>query len=133
MRSAKSLVDEAMTLVSTLEVAQALALHGRDDVQFVDIREPGERRREGIIPGAFHAPRGFLEFWFDATSDTGKPQLTRPGVHYVLFCAAGLRSALAARALQEMGIAQVGHVKGGFSAWKAEGAPCAMAESGRVP
>jgi len=123
MRSARSLVDEAMSEVITLDVAQALALHGRADVQFVDLREPVERQREGGIPGAFNAPRGLLEFWFDATADTGKPQLTRQGVRYVLFCAAGWRSALAARSLQGMGVPDVCHLGGGFSAWYVAGAP----------
>lgn len=116
-----SLVDEAMPLVNTIDVAQALALYGRADAQFVDLREPGERAREGGIAGAYNAPRGLLEFWFDA--DSGKPQLTRSDVQYLLFCAAGLRSALAARTLQEMGVARVCHLGGGFAAWQAAGAP----------
>ncbi len=120
-RSASSLVDEAMALVSTVDVAQALLLQGQADVLFVDLREPGEREREGAIAGAFNAPRGLLEFWFDAES--GKPQLVRPEVQYLLFCAAGWRSALAARTLQEMGVARVCHLGGGFTAWKAAGAP----------
>jgi rhodanese-related sulfurtransferase len=77
--------------------------------------------REGAIAGAFNVPRGLLEFWFDAAS--GKPQLTRPDLRYVLFCAAGWRSALAARTLQEMGMTSVCHLGGGFAAWKAAGAP----------
>lgn len=130
MRSAKSLVDEAMAVVLTLDVAQALALHGRADVQFVDLREPGERQREGGIPGAYNAPRGLLEFWFDDTADTGKPPLTRRGVRYVLFCAAGWRSALAARSLQDMGVPEVCHLGGGFSAWRAAGAPTLPPQAG---
>jgi len=123
MRSARALVEEAMALVTTLDTAQALAMLGQPEVVFVDIREPGEREREGSIPAAFNAPRGLLEFWFDATAGTGKSALTRPDAHYVLFCAAGWRSALAARTLQDMGVRQVAHLGGGFDAWKAAGAP----------
>lgn len=122
-RGAKALVDEAQALVTTLSVAEAQTLQGRDDVQFVDLREPVELRQRGSIPGAFHAPRGLVEFWFDAGGDWSKPELTRPGVRYVLYCAIGWRSALAARALQEMGVAQVCHLGGGFEAWRAAGAP----------
>ena len=110
MKSAQTLVEDAMARVSTLDLQQAQA---------------------GIIPGAFHAPRGLLEFWFDSTTDTGKPALTRAGVNYVLFCAAGWRSALAALALQEMGVDQVCHIAGGFSAWKAAGAPCEIMDKTR--
>lgn len=122
-RSARELVDEAMARVSTLTVEQARELHGRPQVQFVDLREGTELRREGTIPGAFHAPRGLLEFWFDAGSEWAQPALTRSGVRYVLFCAVGWRSALAARALQEMGVSEVCHLGGGFKAWRDDGAP----------
>ena len=122
-RSARALVDEALALVTTLDVDQARALHGRPDVQFVDLREGVELRNEGTIRGAFHAPRGLVEFWFDRGGDWAQPALTRPGVRYVLFCAVGWRSALAARSLQEMGVEDVCHVGGGFAAWRAAGAP----------
>jgi rhodanese-related sulfurtransferase len=99
-----------------------MELHGRDDVQFVDIRDVRELEREGIIPGAFHAPRGMLEFWVDPTSPYHKP-LFAENRHFVLFCAAGWRSALATRTLQDMGLEKVSHIGGGFTAWKQKGAP----------
>lgn len=124
-KTAKSMVDEAMDVITTYSVEEAQDLHGRDDVQFIDIRDLRELEREGVIPGAFHAPRGMLEFWVDPTSPYHKPVFNRPGTRYVLFCAAGWRSALATRTLQEMGLPDVGHVDGGFGAWKSAGAPVA--------
>ena len=123
-KTVKSMVDEAMACITTFSVEEAQDLHGRDDVQFVDIRDVRELEREGVIPGAFHAPRGMLEFWVDPESPYFKPVFA-PGKRFVLFCAAGWRSALATRTLQDMGLPQVGHVDGGFTAWKAAGAPVA--------
>jgi rhodanese-related sulfurtransferase len=123
-RSVKSMVDDAMSVITTYSVEEARELHGRDDVQFVDLRDVRELEREGIIPGAFHAPRGMLEFWVDPESPYHKPVFAQDK-QYVLFCAAGWRSALATRTLQEMGMPKVSHIDGGFSAWKAAGAPTA--------
>jgi rhodanese-related sulfurtransferase len=119
------MVDEAMAAITTHSVDDAVALHGRDDVQFIDIRDVRELDREGVIPGAFHAPRGMLEFWVDPESPYHKPVFARPDTQYVLFCAAGWRSALATRTLQEMGLEKVAHVEGGFEAWKKAGGPVA--------
>ena len=99
-------------------------LHGRDDVQFIDIRDVRELEREGVIPGAFHAPRGMLEFWVDPASPYHKP-LFGENKQFVIFCAMGWRSALATRTLQEMGVGKVAHIDGGFTAWKEAGAPVA--------
>jgi len=125
IRSAKEMVDEALAQVSTLTVDEARALLGRDDVLFVDIRDAREGEREGRLPGAFHAPRGMLEFWVDPACVYHKPVFAKPGQRLVLFCAGGWRSALAARTLQEMGVPEVSHLGGGFTAWKAAGAPLA--------
>ena len=122
MTTAQQLVDAALAEVSTLSVEQAQALLGQRDVQFVDIREGGELRSEGRIPGAFHAPRGLLEFWVDPQSPWHQSEIV-PGARLVLYCAAGLRSALAVKALQDMGIARVCHLGGGFEAWRSAGAP----------
>jgi rhodanese-related sulfurtransferase len=118
----KALVAEAETLVRTLSIAEALAMAGREDVQFVDLRDPRELQREGRMPGAFHCPRGMLEFWIDPESPYAKPQFQQDKT-YVFFCAGGWRSALAARAAQEMGLAPVAHIQGGFGAWKQNGGP----------
>jgi rhodanese-related sulfurtransferase len=128
VQRAKALVDAALERVHTIAVDEARALHGRPGVLFVDLREGSELKREGTIPGAFHAPRGVIEFWFDAGSDWAQPALTQPGTRYVLYCAIGWRSALAARTLQEMGVADVCHLGGGYTAWRDAGAPVQAAE-----
>jgi rhodanese-related sulfurtransferase len=97
-------------------------LHGRDDVVLVDIRDPRELQRDGKVPGAFHCPRGMLEFWIDPSSSYHKPQFAQDK-RYVFFCAGGLRSALAAQIAQRMGLKPVAHIRGGFGAWKTAGGP----------
>ena len=123
-KTVKSMVDDAMAVITTYSVDDARELHGRDDVQFIDLRDVRELERDGIIPGAFHAPRGMLEFWVDPASPYHKP-LFAQNKQFVLFCAGGWRSALATRTLQEMGIERVAHIEGGFDAWKGAGAPTA--------
>ncbi len=121
MPNAQALVEAALERVSTRSVAEAQALHGRDDVLFVDLREAAERKRDGTIPGAAHVPRGVVEFQADPTSDWHRAELTVPGRELLLFCAIGWRSALAAAALADLGHPKVAHVGGGFEAWRAAG------------
>jgi rhodanese-related sulfurtransferase len=116
------LVAAAEREVETLSAAEAVGLHGRPDVVFVDIRDVRELDREGRVPGAFHCPRGLLEFWVDPQSPYHKPVFAQDK-RFVFFCAGGLRSALAAQAVQRMGLKPVAHVAGGFGAWKAAGGP----------
>ena len=123
-RTAKSLVDEAMAQVTTYTVEQARALHGHPGVQFVDVRDVRELEHEGVIPGALHAPRGMLEFWVDPDSPYHRDVFAQDK-EYVLFCAAGWRSALATKTLMDMGMERVAHVDGGFGAWKEAGGPVA--------
>jgi rhodanese-related sulfurtransferase len=123
-KTVKSMVDEASAAITTYSIDQARKLHGRDDVQFVDLRDVRELEREGMIPGAFHAPRGMIEFWVDPESPYHKPVFAADK-QFVLFCAAGWRSALAAKTLQDMGLAKVAHIGGGFTAWKEAGLPVA--------
>ena len=124
----KALLAEAEAAVETLSVEEARALHGRDDVVFVDLRDPRELEREGRMPEAFHCPRGMLEFWIDPESPYAKPVFSQDK-RFVFFCAGGWRSALAALAAQEMGLKPVAHIAGGFGAWKKAGAPFDAAES----
>ena len=124
----KALLEEANAAVQTLEVGEAVALHGDPGVVFVDIRDIRELEREGRVPGAVHVPRGMLEFWIDPESPYAKPQF-QSGGRFVFYCASGWRSALAARTAQEMGLAGVSHVSDGFSGWKAAGG--AVAEKPR--
>ncbi|WP_316014326.1 rhodanese-like domain-containing protein [Roseobacter sp. HKCCA0434] len=122
IRPVADMVAEATAAVETLPVAEAIALHGQPGVTFVDIRDVRELKREGTIPGALHAPRGMLEFWVDPASPYAKPAF-QSGDRFVFFCASAWRSALATKALQDMGLAPVAQIEGGFSAWKAAGGP----------
>jgi rhodanese-related sulfurtransferase len=126
-RGYKTLLDEANTKIRTLPIAEALALHGREDVVFVDLRDPRELEREGRVPGAVHCPRGMLEFWIDPESPYHKPVFAQDRT-YVFFCAAGWRSALSTATAQDMGLKPVAHVEGGFTAWKNAGGPVEIAE-----
>ena len=122
IKGVKELVAEANAVVETIDVEQGLALHGDDSVMIVDIRDIRELQREGRIPGSVHAPRGMLEFWVDPASPYHK-EVFASGKRMVLHCASGWRSALAARALQEMGVENVCHMDGGFKGWKEAGGP----------
>jgi rhodanese-related sulfurtransferase len=118
----KQLLAEANAEIETLSVSQAIGLIGRPEVVFVDLRDPREIAREGAMPGAFACPRGMLEFWIDPESPYAKPIFSQ-NKRFVLFCAGGWRSALAAKTAQDMGLEQVAHIEGGFSAWKNAGGP----------
>ena len=119
-RGYKTLLDEANAKVRIVPVAEAVSLHGREDVVFVDLRDPRELEREGRIPGAVHCPRGMLEFWIDPESPYHKPVFAQDKT-YLFFCAAGWRSALSAATAQDMGLQPVAHMEGGFTAWKNAG------------
>ncbi|MBV5296826.1 MAG: rhodanese-like domain-containing protein [Rhodoferax sp.] len=119
----RTLVDEAMAQVTTYSVDQVKARMDDGSMQLVDIRDVRELEREGTVPGCFNAPRGMLEFWVDPDSPYFKPVFGDDSKEFVLFCGAGWRSALAARALQDMGMRNVAHIDGGFAAWVKQGAP----------
>jgi rhodanese-related sulfurtransferase len=123
----RALVDAAEREVENLSVEDALKLHGRDDVVFVDLRDIRELNREGRMPGAFHCARGMLEFWIDPESPYHKPVFAQDK-RFIFFCAAGGRSALAAQAAQRMGLRPVAHIRGGFGAWKDAGGAVEMVE-----
>lgn len=118
----RQLCEEAIARIERVTVEEALALHGRDDVQFVDIRDIRELQREGRVPGAFHAPRGMLEFWIDPTSPYHH-DVFQQDKRFIFFCAGGMRSALAAEVAQRMGLAPVADLVGGFGAWRKAGGP----------
>ena len=121
-KGVKQLCAEAEEIIATWTVEQVHDQLGSADVQLIDIRDIRELWREGVIPGAYHAPRGMLEFWVDPDSPYGK-ELFQSGKRFVFFCAGGLRSALAARAVHEMGLGPVCHMAGGFGAWVEAGYP----------
>lgn len=131
-KTAAALVEEAMARVTTYTVEQARALHGHPGVQFVDVRDVRELEQEGVIPGAVHAPRGMLEFWVDPDSPYHRDVFAQDK-EYVLFCAAGWRSALATKTLMDMGLERVAHVGGGFKAWKDSGGQVAPKPKRKPP
>ncbi len=118
--SSAQLVADAKAQVKTIKVKEARALYGQENVLFVDIRDVRELKKEGKIPGALHAPRGMLEFWVDPGSKYHRKEFL-PDKKLVLFCAAGWRSALAAKALKDMGVKHVCDIAGGYDAWKKAG------------
>ena len=125
--SVRELVEAANKEIETISVDEALNLHGREDVVFVDIRDIRELQREGRIANAFHCPRDMLEFWIDPSSKYHKP-IFASDKRFVFFCAGGFRSALAAQTASQMGLKPVAHIKGGFSAWKKAGGTISMPE-----
>jgi rhodanese-related sulfurtransferase len=124
----QQLVDEAMTQVRTYSVAAVHARLNDADTQLIDIRDIRELS-EGTVVGAFHAPRGMLEFWVDPASPYHKPLFADESKEFILFCGAGWRSALAAKALQEMGMTNVAHIDGGYAEWVKQGAPTETLEA----
>ena len=124
----QALVDEAMTQVITYSVDQVRGRLTDPKVQIVDIRDPRELEKEGTLPGALLAPRGMLEFWVDPASPYFKPIFTDESKEFILFCGAGWRSALATKSLRDMGMTNVAHIDGGFTAWKKADAPMVSLE-----
>ncbi len=118
----QKLVAEAMAEVTTYSVAEVQARLNDAAVQVVDIRDIRELT-DGTVLNAFHAPRGMLEFWVDPASPYHKPIFADESKEFILFCGAGWRSALAAKALQDMGMTNVAHIDGGWADWVKQGAP----------
>ena len=121
-RGIKAMMDEANAEIETLSAVDAIAAAKSDDVVIVDIRDPREIERDGRIPGAFACTRGMLEFWIDPASPYAKP-IFGEDRKFVFHCAGGLRSALAAKTAQDMGLKPVAHIGGGFAAWRDAGGP----------
>ena len=116
IKSSQTLVSEALKEVKTISTEEAHAMVSTNQCNLIDIRDVRELQNEGQIEGANHIPRGMLEFWLDPESvyfKEGKLDLNK---EMVLFCAGGLRSALAAKTLKEMGFKKVSHIDGGFAA-----------------
>ena len=121
-RGIKSMIDEANAQIETLSAADAIKAAQSDDVVIVDIRDPREIERDGRIPGAFSCTRGMLEFWIDPASPYAKP-IFQSDKKFIFHCAGGMRSALAAKTAQDMGLKPVAHIGGGFAAWRDAGGP----------
>ena len=118
----QALIDNAMEAIETIPLDKARELLSDSNAVFVDIRDVRELEREGMIPNALHAPRGMLEFWVDPESPYYKP-IFGEGRCLVLYCASAWRSALATETLQRMGVPNVCHLAGGFTAWKKASLP----------
>jgi rhodanese-related sulfurtransferase len=121
-RGIKALLDEANAEIETLSATDAIEIAKNGDVVIVDIRDPREIERDGRIPGAFSCTRGMLEFWIDPQSPYAKP-IFQEDKKFVFHCAGGLRSALAAKTAQDMGLRPVAHIAGGYAAWRDAGGP----------
>ena len=118
IKSAQTLVSEALKDIKTINADDALKMFNEKQCNLIDIRDIRELQKEGQVEGANHIPRGMLEFWLDPESvyfKEGKLDLNK---EMVLFCAGGLRSALAAKTLKDMGFEKVSHIEGGFGALK---------------
>ena len=118
IKSAQQLVQEAYTEVKTINTTEAITLVKENKCNLIDIRDVRELEKEGRVENSVHIPRGMLEFWIDPNSQYFKEGKLDLDKEMVLFCAAGARSALAAKALQDMGFEKVSHVEGGFGAIK---------------
>ena len=118
IKSSKSLVSEALDQIETINADQAFDKVNNDQCNLIDIRDIRELEREGRIDKSLHIPRGMLEFWLDPDSPYFREGKLDMKKEMVLFCAGGLRSALAAKTLKDMGFEKVSHIDGGFSKLK---------------
>ena len=118
IKSSQSLVSEALTQIKTISTEEAFDKYNNNQCNLIDIRDIRELQKEGQVEGANHIPRGMLEFWIDPNSQYFKEGKLDLNKEMVLFCAAGARSALAAKSLQDMGFEKVSHIEGGFSSIK---------------
>jgi len=116
IKSAQTLVSQALEEVKTISTDEAYQLSNNNKCNLIDIREKGELDKTGRVENSNHIPRGMLEFWLDPNSPYFKDGKLDMNKEIVLFCAGGLRSALAAKSLKEMGFENVSHIDGGFAA-----------------
>ena len=118
IKSSQTLVSEALKEIKTVSTEQAHEMFNNNQCNLIDIRDIRELEREGRIDNSLHIPRGMLEFWLDPDSPYFKEGKLDMKKEMVLFCAGGLRSALAAKTLKDMGFEKVSHIDGGFGAMK---------------
>ena len=114
----KQLIDEANAEVKTYSMDEVKAAMAEDKIILFDIRDIRELQKQGKLPGAEHTPRGMLEFWVDPESPYHKEIFAQEDKEFVFYCGSAWRSALAAKALQDMGMENIAHMDGGFKAWK---------------
>ena len=116
--SSKTLVDNALKEIKTINTDEAFKISEANNCNLIDIRDIRELEKEGRVENSHHIPRGMLEFWLDPSSPYFKEGKLDQNKEMVLFCAGGLRSALAAKSLKDMGFEKVSHIDGGFGAIK---------------
>jgi len=116
IKSSQMLVSQALEEVKTISTEEAYQLSVNNKCNLIDIREKGELDKMGRLENSNHIPRGMLEFWLDPNGPYFKEGKLDMNKEIVLFCAGGLRSALAAKSLKEMGFENVSHIDGGFAA-----------------
>ncbi len=116
IKSSKTLVTEALNEIKTISPDEALSMMNEDKCNLIDIRDIRELERDGRVENSNHIPRGMLEFWLDPDSPYFKDGKLDMNKEMVLFCAGGMRSALAAKTLKDMGFEKVSHIDGGFGA-----------------
>ena len=121
IKSSKILVSEALKEIKTISPSDALKLSNDNKCNLIDIRDVRELENEGRIENSSHIPRGMLEFWMDPDSQYFKDGKIDMNKEMVLFCAGGLRSALATKTLQSMGFKNICHVDGGFGSMQNSG------------
>ena len=121
IKSSKTLVEEALKEIKTLNANEVKELHIKNQCNLIDIRDIRELERDGRIENSKHVPRGMIEFWLDPNSPYFKENKIDTSKELVLFCAGGLRSALAAKTLKDMGFKKVSQIEGGFSSMKLSG------------
>ena len=121
IKSSQTLVEEAKKSIETLNSSEVKKLKEKEEITLIDIRDIRELWKEGTIENSKHIPRGMLEFWLDPESSYYKTNKIKDLKKIVLFCALGLRSALATKSLVDMGFKNVAHVDGGFDALKKSG------------
>ena len=121
IKSASTLVAEALKEIKTISPDEALEKLNNDTCNLIDIRDVRELERLGRIEKSSHIPRGMLEFWMDPESQYFKDGKIDMNKEMVMFCAGGLRSALATKTLQNMGFEKISHIDGGFSQMKNSG------------
>ena len=118
IKSSQTLVQEALKEIKTINTDEAYELSQSDKCNLIDIRDIRELENEGRVENSHHIPRGMLEFWLDPESAYFKKGKLDPNKEMILFCAGGLRSALATKSLKDMGFKKISHIDGGFSALK---------------
>lgn len=131
-KTARQLVDQANAEIDCISAENAVALAKQDEVLLVDLRDIRERVREGFVPGSIHAPRGMLEFWVDPDSPYYR-DVFGTGQRFLFYCQSGWRSALATKAVQDMGLSRVSHIETGFRGWVESGGDVRKTEDGREP